>query len=85
MEHQTGRVPAMGRRRWQGSEEQEQVLTGLARRAEESRQVEDSVWADAQKARDLGIPDTVICQRADLSRTTLQRKLGTRARTEPGE
>jgi hypothetical protein len=75
----------MGRRRWQGSEEQEQVLMGLARRAEESRQVEDSVWADAQKARDLGIPDTVICQRADLSRTTLQRKLGTRARTEPGE
>jgi hypothetical protein len=54
------------------------VLADLARGFEESRRREESAWTDVQKARELGIPDTVICQRGDISRTTLQRRLGHR-------
>lgn len=54
--------------------------------AEISRQEELS-WAVVQKARLLGIPDTVIVERASrhhrLSRSKLGRKLG--SRPDPGE
>jgi hypothetical protein len=35
-----------------------------------------------RRPRELGIPDTVICQRGDISRTTLQRRLGYRAEAD---
>lgn len=78
MEHRTDRVPVVVRPRWRGSDEQEQVLAAVAKEFEESRRHEEAGWVLAQKARELGIPDTVICQRGDISRTTLQRKLGHR-------
>lgn len=89
MKHPTDIVTGVARRRWRGSEEQEAALVTLARRSEEYRAVterahalEEDMWADAQKARDLDIPDTVICQRGDISRTTLQRRLGYRAEAD---
>jgi hypothetical protein len=78
MEQLPGNVPTMVRPRWRGSEEQEAVLASLARKFEAARRSEEDGWVDVQKARELGIPDTVICQRGDISRTTLQRKLGHR-------
>jgi hypothetical protein len=89
MKHPTDTVSPVARRRWRGSEEQEAVLASLAVKSEEYRALtekahalEEQVWADAQKARDLDIPDTVICQRGDISRTTLQRRLGYRAEAD---
>jgi hypothetical protein len=89
MKHPTDTVSSVARRRWRGSDEQEAVLARLASKSEEYRAVtekahalEEQMWADAQKARDLAIPDTVICQRGDISRTTLQRRLGYRAEAD---
>lgn len=89
MEHPTDIVSPVARRRWRGSEEQDAVLARLAATFEESRRLaerahalEEEGWADAQKARELGIPDTVICQRGDISRSTLQRRLGYRAEAD---
>lgn len=78
MEQQTDTVPVVIRPRWRGSDEQEEALVAIAREFEKSRRHEEAGWLAAQKARELGIPDTVICQRGDISRTTLQRKLGHR-------
>jgi hypothetical protein len=89
MEHPTDIVTPVARRRWRGSEEQDAVLTRVASKfadsrdlAEKAHALEEEGWADAQKARELGIPDTVICQRGDISRTTLQRRLGYRAEAD---
>jgi hypothetical protein len=77
----TGNVPGVVRPRWRGSDEQEAVLASAAGEFEKARQHEEGGWVFVRQARELGIPDTVICQRADISRTTLQRRLGHR----PGE
>jgi hypothetical protein len=89
MKHPTDIVSPVARRRWRGSEEQDAVLTRLAGKfadsrdlAEKAHALEEEGWADVQKARDMGIPDTVICQRGDISRTTLQRRLGYRAEAD---
>jgi hypothetical protein len=82
MEQQTDNVPVVIRPRWRGTDEQEQLLAGVASEFEESRRREDAGWVLAQKARALAIPDTVICQRGDISRTTLQRRLGHRPDSE---
>lgn len=89
MKHPTDIVTPVARRRWRGSEQQEAVLVRLAEKFDESRKLaekahetEETGWADVQIARDMGIPDTVICQRGDISRTTLQRRLGYRAEAD---
>lgn len=89
MEHPTDIVSPVARRRWQGSEDQEYVLSRLASRfgqarilAERAHAAEEEGWEQVQRARELGIPDTVICQRGDISRTTLQRRLGYRAEAD---
>ncbi|GAA2696609.1 hypothetical protein [Actinoplanes palleronii] len=78
MKHQTGKVRPVIRPRWRGDDAQESALAAIAAKFEESRKAEDAGWAAVRQARELGVPDTVICQRADISRTTLQRKLGHR-------
>ena len=85
MKQQTDTVPVVIRPRWRGSDEQEAALADLAREFEKSRRHEEAGWSIAEKARKLGIPDTVICQRGDISRTTLQRKLGYRPGGEAAE
>lgn len=89
MKQPTDIVTPVARRRWRGSEEQDAVLTRLASKSEETRAafdkahaLDEELWADVQIARDMGIPDTVICQRGDISRTTLQRRLGYRAESD---
>jgi predicted GIY-YIG superfamily endonuclease len=44
--------------------------------------LDGELWELVQEARELGIPDTVICQRGDISRSTLQRRLGYRAEAD---
>jgi hypothetical protein len=78
MKHQTDNVPRMVRRRWRGSDEQERLLAGIGKQFDDLHRREDKVWANVQRARELGIPDTVICQRSEISRATLQRRLGHR-------
>ena len=76
MKHPTDIVTPVARRRWRGSDEQDAVLTTLASKSEETRAaserahaLDEELWAVAQKARELGIPDTVICQRGDTVHT----------------
>lgn len=75
------------RRPWQGSDEQEQHLAEVERVFAEISRQEELSWVVVQKARLLGIPDTVIVERASrhhrLSRSKLGRKLG--SRPDPGE
>lgn len=65
--------------------EQEQMLQQVKSHFSEARRRRASAWDGVTVGRELGIPDTVICQRADISRTTLQRRLGHRPETEADE
>jgi hypothetical protein len=78
MRQHSDTVPVMIRPRWTGTDEQEQVLAEAVQEFQAARDHEQGGWSKAQQARALGVPDTVICQRADISRATLQRKLGHR-------
>lgn len=78
MRQHSDTVPVVIRPRWTGTDEQERILSETIREFQAARDHEEAGWVKAQKAREAGVPDTVICQRADISRATLQRKLGPR-------
>ncbi|MEV6297874.1 hypothetical protein AB0M02_00540 [Actinoplanes sp. NPDC051861] len=67
---------------WEGSEQQKELLSETVAAFQEARRVaqeaENAAWAKAQQARAAGVPDTVICNRAEVTRSTLNRKLGPR-------
>lgn len=66
---------------WSATEEQRNQLAHAVKTAKAAKQMETEAWEEIRKARDLGIPDTVICEETGWSRATLNRKFG--ARREP--
>ncbi|AGL13901.1 hypothetical protein L083_0391 [Actinoplanes sp. N902-109] len=68
---------------WKGTEEQDALLTAAVEAVNRARMEEEAAWAKMQEARTAGVPDTVLCRRADVSRATLNRKLGARRPSEP--
>ena len=64
------------------SDEQEQELQSLAETFELARQYAEKAWASVQRVRELGVPDPLICRRADISRATLNRKYGPRGQAK---
>lgn len=63
---------------WKGDENQERFLAEAIEAAHSARVAEDEAWSKISKAREAGVPDTVICRRAEISRATMNRKLGSR-------
>lgn len=71
-------MPNMIRPAWRGDESQEQLLSDAVTAVQSARASEDAAWIKMQRAREAGVPDTVLCSRAEVSRATLNRKLGAR-------
>lgn len=71
-------MPTVIRPTWQGSDLQEQLLAEIVEEVRQARRQEEQAWAKMQSGREAGIPDTVLCSRAEVSRATLNRKLGAR-------
>lgn len=60
------------------NERQREALARAVQLAEKSKEAEETMWAAIVAARNLGIPDTVLCERTGQSRATLNRKFGAR-------
>lgn len=58
--------------------EQKAALTTAKRLADRHREAETAMWAAIKTARDLGVPDTRLCDETGQSRATLNRKYGPR-------
>lgn len=71
-------VPSVIRPTWKGDELQEGLLKQAVDAVQAARSSENEAWKMMQRAREAGVPDTVLCRRAEVSRATLNRKLGTR-------
>lgn len=78
MRHGHAMVPGVIRRAWRGDDEQERVMADVVHEFEQALSHEDAGWHKIQHAREIGIPDPEICRRANISRATLNRKLGPR-------
>jgi hypothetical protein len=80
-------VPSVIRPTWQGTDLQERLLAAAVESVKLARTREEEAWSEMQKAREAGVPDTVLCRRAEVSRATLNRKLGARpdGADDPGE
>jgi hypothetical protein len=70
---------------WRGDDGQRQLLAEVAddfrqlrEQGQRLREQEERAWVKMQEARKSGIPDTVLCDRAEIGRSTLNRKLGSR-------
>lgn len=70
---------------WQGDDQQERLLNEAVSAVQAARLSEDAAWLKMQRAREAGVPDTVLCSRAEVSRATLNRKLGKRPVGQPGD
>jgi hypothetical protein len=78
MRQEGGNVPDVIGKPWQGNDQQRQLLAEAVAEVKRARVVESTAWQKMQKARDAGVPDTVLCLKAEVSRATLNRKLGAR-------
>jgi len=70
---------------WRGDDGQRQLLVEVAdgfrqlrEQDQQLREQEKRVWEKMQEARKAGIPDTILCDHAEIGRSTLNRKLGSR-------
>lgn len=75
-------VPTVIRPTWRGDDLQEQLLNDAVNSVQQARRQEEEAWSKIERAREAGVPDTVLCRRAEVSRATLNRKLGTRSGSE---
>ncbi|WP_033338868.1 hypothetical protein [Catenuloplanes japonicus] len=59
--------------------EQRNAVQRAAALAEQKIRIEAEMWAAIKEARDLDVPDTVLCEQTGQSRATLNRKYGSRS------
>lgn len=78
MEQQSGTMPTVIRRSWDGSEQEKRLFREAVEGVELSRKTEKLAWDLIRRARDGGVPDTVLCAGTQISRSTLNRVLGPR-------
>lgn len=60
------------------TDEQRRLLALAVESARKSREAEQKAWDDAIAARRAGVEDATLCKETGLSRTTLNRRFGTR-------
>lgn len=67
---------------WRGTEKQdravEEVVAAVRHAERVNAEAQDAIWARVREARTAGVPDTVICRNAGITRSLLNRKLGSR-------
>jgi hypothetical protein len=71
-------MPTVIRRSWEGSEQEQRLLNAAVEGVQLSRKTEKLAWELVREAREGGVPDTVLCARTEISRSTLNRVLGPR-------
>lgn len=59
-------------------DEQRKLLAEAVRLARKSRQADAAKWVGMLRARVAGVPDEVLCEQAEESRATLNRRYGPR-------
>lgn len=57
---------------------QRRAIADAIQRAEAAARAEKLMWDAILEARELDVPDTVLCERTGVSRATLNRKFGPR-------
>ena len=78
MEQLGGTMPSVIRKSWEGSEQENNLLEAAVKDVRFSRESEKKAWESVRRAREGGVPDTVLCARTEISRSTLNRVLGPR-------
>jgi hypothetical protein len=78
-----GMVRGVSRRPWQGDKQQLDKLRAAVKAVRKWRDSERKAWDAVQMARKVGIPDEVIAADAGIARSTINRRLGSRARPVP--
>lgn len=63
---------------------QEAAIEEVLESAQKAREAGERAWIAAQAAREVGVPDTVLCNRTGLNRATLNRKFGARPKLTLG-
>lgn len=58
--------------------DQQRMLEEAVAAARRADQEEEETWQKIKAARDAGVPDTLLCERAKRSRATLNRRFGPR-------
>jgi hypothetical protein len=61
------------------TEAQRKALAEAVRLARKADEAEEAAWAAILKARELDVPDLVLCEQTGRSRATLNRKYGARS------
>jgi hypothetical protein len=82
MEQVGGTMPGVIRRSWEGSERENDLLEAAVKDVRFSREADKKAWESVRQAREGGVPDTVLCARTEISRSTLNRVLGPRKSDE---
>ena len=60
------------------TDEQRRALADAVSQARRAKQADEAMWQAVVAARELGVPDSVICKASGVSRATLNRKFGKR-------
>ncbi|MDP9799324.1 hypothetical protein J2S43_007836 [Catenuloplanes nepalensis] len=68
----------MVRPKWTGSEEQLRALSEAVEARRSASDAEEASWLKMQAARVAGVPDELLCEQTNTSRSKLNRKLGAR-------
>lgn len=80
MRQEPDTVTAMIRPTWTPENDvQRRALDDAVARARAADHAEDLAWKAILEARKLGVPDTILCDRTNRSRATLNRKFGPRS------
>lgn len=82
MEQVGGTMPGVIRKSWDGSEQEKSLLDAAVKGVRFSREADKKAWELVRQAREGGVPDTVLCARIEISRSTLNRVLGSRKADE---
>jgi hypothetical protein len=60
------------------TDEQRRALAAAVKAAQQFAKAEAAMWAAIVEARNLGVPDTLLCDETGQSRATLNRRFGKR-------
>lgn len=75
-------MPTMIRPTWDAkhpTDAQRRALAEAVKLARKAQEAEDAMWAAILVAREMDVPDLVLCERTGASRATLNRKYGARS------
>ncbi len=63
---------------WRSTQRQQRLLDQAVATAKAADAADEKAWEAIRKARDAGVPDTILCEQTGRSRATLNRRFGNR-------